>query len=89
MEFSYQMMSFECSCGEKRSHVKVGLSSLGELMCKWTCIKCHSDIIARIPFEQLIRDTPVHHEKKLLASPLFNKEDKDFLRAMKIAQEGI
>ncbi len=89
MEFHMRPMFFTCSCGVSRGHVKIALSSLGELICSWKCLKCERDMMVRLPFESLIADIPSHPGgRKMLASPVFTAEDTKLMSEMNISVEN-
>lgn len=88
-DFNMLPMMFECSCGHPRSHVKVNISSMSELVLTWKCMKCGKDVISRIPFEKLIAEASVIPSPQMyLPAPLLNASDKSLLGEMNIKWEN-
>lgn len=80
MEFAIAYIGFECSCGTPRTYVKVGISSAGDMVFHWQCVKCGKEVISLIAIDQIIADIP--HRPKLLKQ----QSDADFMRAMGIKE---
>lgn len=70
MKYAVHCLKFECSCGHPRHTVKIGLGSLGELICTWKCLKCSKNVMVRLPFEELIKGIPPHPVIELPAATL-------------------
>ena len=72
---------FQCECGCKARFVKIGVSSLGQLVAIWPCDQCGHEIMVRIPLEDIIGSIPNQ------PAEAFTKEDLEFLRAIGGADE--
>ena len=73
--------TFTCDCGCKAPTVKIGVSSLGELVATWTCAKCKAAIMTKMPLEDVVKDIPQDPVRT------FNQEDKKLLALMHIKGE--
>ena len=82
MKFNYRIIHWTCNCGLSPLRVKVGVTSLGELLAEWNCMKCKKTILARIDLEKLIADIPPHPTD----SP-FTQDDVNELKDMHIKFE--
>ena len=69
-EFNYRSIGWQCTCGCPRSHVKIGITSQGELCAIWKCGRCGKDVMARMKLEDLIRDIPPPPDGVPLRPPL-------------------
>ena len=83
MEFTYRLIHWKCDCGHKPIHIRVGVSSMGDLIGVWHCTQCNKDVVARIPLEQLIADIPPPPKVNVE----FTSDDKKDLRDMHIRFE--
>lgn len=86
MDVTIRFIRWECSCGMPRNSVLVGVSSLGELVAKWTCQKCGKEVMARMKLEDLIRDIPTPVPQICLPPATYTQEDLKLLRAMHIGE---
>ncbi len=87
-QFNMRAIMFECSCGHPRSHVKVHITSWGELALTWKCLKCGSETLSRIPFEKLIADASAIPSPLCLPAPLITESDISLFADMNIKWEN-
>jgi hypothetical protein len=60
-EFRVAYLVFQCSaCGHPRHNVKIGVSSLNEVVCYWVCQKCSKPMMVTMSFDQLKLYAPTH-----------------------------
>lgn len=81
MQYLVSYYGFECPCGCKPSGVKVGISSLGDLVAEWVCNKCKCNCLVRKPLAECVDDIPPHPTPNLTA------EDHELMKGMCIAYE--
>jgi len=60
MPYKVCYYGFECPCGAKPKGVRVGISSLGDLVVEWVCKRCNANCLVRKPLEELVADMPTH-----------------------------
>lgn len=85
MEFNINFYKWICTrCNSSPEQVRVGASSLGELVVDWYCKKCRGRVLARIPFEELITNLP---STPITFSQEITEEDKKLLASAHIAWE--
>ena len=77
--FNLYSYAWTCKgCKFAVTHVKVGVTSFGELAVSWKCPKCKQDIMVRIPLEEVIADVPLHPQAE------WTKDDMALLQGMHI-----
>lgn len=72
-------------CDVSPLKVRIGVSADGNLIATWRCDKCHRNIMASLPMEEVIAKVP----RLQIEAPLFTKEDVSLLAGMKISVEEI
>ena len=84
MEIAYHLLGWTCVCGHSTKEVRVGTTSHGFLIGKWTCSGCFKEMLAMISLKDLIAGIPSPpEEKKLLTA----QTDSDFLKAFHISED--